>query len=191
MTADKNDLDAKQERIKQNNASYYAQHRDEIIERSKQYYAAHKDALRPKRRGYEKTYRKRHAEHVRQRKQNWDAKNLQAQVTYAAARYKQCAEMTQRAKFICPVFQFLTQVRHESVATYTLAYRQNERVVPKAAKKCDALRVMDARLCPLVVHDITDAEQMAANCPMNRAFLISGAGAEIARRIKQMNESQK
>ena len=99
--------------------------------------------------------------------------------------------MTERAKFVCPAFMFLTHVRAESVATYSIAYKPGERVVPKMAKLCDALRVMDSGICPLVRRGTQDPAEMAAQCPMRGAFLISGAAREIAKIAKILRQNQK
>jgi len=185
------DKESKRERIKRQNSAYYEQHRDEINERSKRYYMENKERLREKRRKHEKLYRERHAEYVRQRKHEWDITNAEANSAKAAARYRQCREMTERAKFVCPVFKFLTFVRKESVATYSIAYKPGERVVPKMARVCNALRVMDSKICPLVLRGITSQEQMSAICPMNAAFKISGAVTEIAKIAAILRENQK
>lgn len=188
---DESQEDARKERIRRQNADYYARHRDEINQRSKQYYQDNKQDLRPKRRVHEKKYREKHAEYVRKRKHDWDVENAERCAEYAAARYRQCREMTERAKFVCPAFMFLTHVRAESVATYSIAYKPGERVVPKMVKLCDALRVMDSRICPLVRRGTQDPAEMAAQCPMRGAFLISGAACEIAKIAKILRQNQK
>lgn len=185
------DADAEKERLKRKNAEYYARNREKLNQRAKERYQEHKDEMRPKRRKHEKKYRENHAEYVRARKHEWDVKNAEKCAKYAAARYRACREMTERAKFICPVFKFLTFVRKESVATYSIAYRPNERIVPKIARVCSALQVMNSAICPLVSHESSDPEKMKAECPMNAAFRIPGAAAEIAYLAKILRENQK
>lgn len=177
--------------LKRKNAEYYARNKEKLNQRAKERYLSNKEAMRPYRRKQEKLYRERHAEYVRERKRKWDEQNAEACSAYASARYKMCREMTERAKFECPVFKFLTFVRKESVATYSIAYKPTERVVPKMAKVCDALRVMNGRICPLVVHGTKDVDTMMSECPMNKAFKIPGAATRIAEIAALMKINQK
>lgn len=185
------DATAEKERLKRKNAEYYARNRERLNQRAKERYQEHKAEMRPQRRKHEKKYRENHVEYVRARKHKWDMENAEACAKYAASRYRACREMTERAKFICPVFKFLTFVRKESVATYSIAYKPNERVVPKMARVCPALQVMNSKACPLVSHGTTNPEKMKSECPMNAAFQIPGAAVEIANLAKILRENQK
>jgi len=90
-------------------------------------------------------------------------------------------EMTERAKLICPAFMFLGDVWAKDPTKYHYAYKSSKSPIPEVAKSCNALRVMDNRICPLVARGIKEPAEMERVCPMKGAFRFDEGAIVIAR----------
>ena len=170
----------KRQRLRRADAKYRETHRAEIKERKHQYYLAHKEELSPKNRARAMLAYENNKEKSRENHKQWLKKNKLHCKQYSAEYNRKSREMTNRAKQICPAFMFLSNVRRKNLQKYTCAYGINERVVLKTAKVCDALRVMDNQICPLVSREISDAIEMENTCPMKGAFIFDESATIIA-----------
>ena len=91
----------------------------------------------------------------------------------------------QLAKQICPVFQFLESVRTKKLEQYVLYFAKGEVVATKAKRDCVALQMGDNSLCPICAGNM-NLEQMCVACPVDRAFKLENACAEINKIVAMM-----
>lgn len=156
---------------RQRAADYYQRHKEKIKQRALQYYYDHKKAKPKSRRQYMADYYQKHIEVFKCR---------------SSQGFKTESEKNKRAQQMCPTFRYLCDLRANNRTLYNMAYKPKERIVPKTAKFCCALRDMDNRVCSLLLKSDVIPADIEFICPMSGAFKIPGAANQIMKIVKEM-----
>ena len=202
----------KKNRDKDNERSrkYYAEHKEKQKEYMKKWREAHPDYAKEYRKNnrekiaeysrnqYRKDpekckekmreYRKKNPEKMREyylRKVEKNGKPVAGDLQKMNKRNQQYKADKQLAKQMCPVFQFLEYVRIKKSEQYLLYFSKSENVATKAKRDCVALQMGDNSLCPICAGNM-NLEQMCVACPVDRAFKLENACAEINKIVAMM-----
>ncbi len=187
-------------KIAQYNHDYWARNRDALREKQQKHYYENHAEIRARKNA---TARQRYTE-------NRDVMLAHSRAVYAAnptARraksaqyyYDNRAECQRRnndayarrvaresqAREMCPVFQYVYNLKKTQRDAYLTVFKPTEHIVDKAWRKCASLSSNDYGICPIVC----GGER--AGCPMSRAYALPDAVAQIQKYVADICTRQK